>query len=275
TLTSLLTGSPFAYNVGVAPSYFSNGAHIGPAAINRNAGAMYVQDTWKISERLVLDYGLRYELYSPISERAKRTSSFRFAQGSSGLKQEFVVNPQPGYEFRWTGFGPRVQLAWHATDSLQLHAGGAVTTIPPNIWQDNFLTGSTPFVVYPRLIAAPGAPIRYGFQITPAELPRVFTPDGKDIFASGDTKLVPANTVMDVNRYEQDVAALSPSHRITPLDLFGISQNFGNGYLETWTAGLGHQFGNITASANYIGTAGVKLPRITYPNGFQGASPAF
>jgi hypothetical protein len=275
TLTSLLTGSPFAYNVGVAPSYFSNGAHIGPAAINRNAGAMYVQDTWKISERLVLDYGLRYELYSPISERAKRTSSFRFTQTASGLSQEFVVNPQPGYEFRWTGFGPRVQVDWRASDTLHFHAGGAVTTIPPNIWQDNFLTGSTPFVVYPRLIAAPGAPIRYGFQITPAELPRVFTPSGQDIFASGSTKSVPANTVMDVNRYEQDVAALSPSHRVTPLDLFGISQHFGNGYLDTWTFGLERRFGNVTADANYIGTAGVKLPRISFPNGYQGASPQF
>src|SRR5581483_6006770 len=151
---------------------------------------------------------------------------FRFIPSSSGTQEEFVVNPQPGYSGNLNGFGPRVQLAWRATENLQMHIGGGITSIPPNIWQDNFLTGSTPYVVYPRLIAAPGAPIRYGFQISPAELPRVFTPDGKDIFASGNTKLVPANTVMDVNRYEQDMAALSPSHRITPLDLFGILQNF-------------------------------------------------
>ncbi|MBV9072203.1 MAG: TonB-dependent receptor [Acidobacteria bacterium] len=275
TLSSFLTGSPFAYSIGVAPSYFSNGEHIGPAAINRNSAGLYVQDTWKISDRLVLDYGLRYEIYTPISERAKRTSTVHFVPGPTGTQQEFVVNPQPGYSGNLNGLGPRVQLDWRATENLHAHAGGAITTIPPNIWQDNFLTGSTPFVVYPRLIAAPGAPIRYGFQITPAELPHVFTPDGKDIFAGGSTKLVPANTVMDVNRYEQDVAALAPSHRVTPLDLFGISQNFGNGYLETWTAGLERHFGNITADASYIGTAGVKLPRISFPNGFQGASPGF
>jgi len=275
TLSSLLAGSPFAYNVGVAPPYFSNGEHIGPAAINRNAFAMYFQDTWKISDRFVLDYGLRYELYSPISERAKRTSSFKISQLGAGTKQAFAVNPQPGYEFRLNGFGPRVQLDWRMTENLHAHAGAAVTTIPPNIWQDNFLTGSTPFVVYPRLIAAPGAPIPYGFQITPAELPRAYSTSGEDIFASGNTKRVPANTIMDVNRYQQDLAALSPSHRITPLDLFAISERFGNGYLETWTAGLERRFGNITADANYIGTAGVKLPRITFPNGYQGASPAF
>ena len=46
TLTGLLSGSPFIYTVAVAPSYFSNGEHIGPAAINRNAGAIYAQDSW-------------------------------------------------------------------------------------------------------------------------------------------------------------------------------------------------------------------------------------
>ncbi|HVH89572.1 MAG TPA: hypothetical protein VM912_22840, partial [Terriglobales bacterium] len=65
TLSSLLTGSPFAYNIGVAPSYFSNGEHIGPAAINRNAGALYFQDTWKISDRLVLDYGCAMSCIRP------------------------------------------------------------------------------------------------------------------------------------------------------------------------------------------------------------------
>src|SRR5581483_6872004 len=89
------------------------------------------------------------------------------------------------------------------------------------------------------------------------------------------TNNLPANIIMDVNRYEQDLAALSPDHRITPLDLSSISQHFGNGYLETWTAGFERRFGNITADVGYIGTAGVKLPRVTFPNGYQGASPAF
>ncbi|HVH89573.1 MAG TPA: hypothetical protein VM912_22845 [Terriglobales bacterium] len=191
------------------------------------------------------------------------------------MKQEFVVNPQPGYKFNLNGFGPRVQLDWRATQNLHAHIGGTITTIPPNIWQDNFLTGSTPFVVYPRLIAAPGAPIRYGFQITPAELPRALSTSGQDLFASGNTNLVPANTPMDVNRYEQDLAALSPSHRITPLDLFAIAQTFGNAYLGTWTAGIERHFGNIAVDVSYIGTAGVKLPRIVFPNGFQGAAPSF
>src|ERR1700734_2357153 len=97
TLTGLLRGSPFFYTVAVAPPYFSGGQHIGAAAINRNAFAFYAQDTWKISPRLVLDYGLRYELYTPVTERAKRTSGLAFSTTPTGVEQQFVINPQPGY----------------------------------------------------------------------------------------------------------------------------------------------------------------------------------
>jgi hypothetical protein len=186
-----------------------------------------------------------------------------------------VINPQPGYQTNWHAFEPRVQAAWQVTSKLQAHAGGSVMVIPPNIWQDNFLTGSTPFAVYPRLVAAQGAPIRYGFQLTSAQLPRAYTPSGTDILASGKTKDVAPNTVMDVDRYEKDVAALTPSHVVSPLNLSGIDRSFDNATLFTWTAGLERKVGNLTADANYVGTAGEKLPRYSFPNAYPGASPGF
>jgi hypothetical protein len=272
TLSAFLSGSPFVYTAAVAPPYFSNGQHIGPAAINRNNFSIWAQDTWKITPRFILDYGLRWEIYTPITERARRTSGFiNYPDGS----QDFVVNPQPGYRTNWNGFGPRVQAAWQLRNNLQAHAGGAITVIPPNIWQDNFLTGSTPFVVYPRTVAAPGAPVQYGFQITPSQLPLTYTPEGQNIFASGNTKDVAPNTVMDVDRYEKDIAALTPSHVVSALNLSGINRNFGNATLYTWTAGLEQKIGNLTADASYVGTAAEKLPRYSFPNAYPGASPGF
>jgi hypothetical protein len=274
TLSGLLSGSPFVYTVAVAPPYFSGGEHIGAAAINRNAFAFFAQDTWKISPRLVLDYGLRYELYTPVTERAKRTSGIAFSSTPSGVAQQFVVNPQPGYRFNLNGLGPRVQLDWLAGHEIHVRAGGGITTIPPNLYQDNSLTGSTPFAVYPRLTSAPTGPIPYGFQITPDELPLVYTPDGQNVFANG-TRAVHANTVVDLNRYQQDLAALSPSHRITPLTITSVYPAFGNAYLQTWTLGLERHFGALVANATYIGTAAVKLARESYFNGYPGAGPRF
>src|ERR1039458_7192522 len=74
-LTGLLTASAFTYTTAVAPLLFAQGDRIGDAAIHRDAYNAYFQDSWKVSDRLLLNYGLRYEIDSPIREPAKRTSA--------------------------------------------------------------------------------------------------------------------------------------------------------------------------------------------------------
>ncbi len=275
TMSSLLLGYPYAYTVAVAPPYASDGEHIGPAAVNRNNVNAYLEDSWKINPQWTLDYGLRYEVYTPISERANRTSSFLNSFPPVGVGQEYLINPQPDYRTNWNGWGPRVQVEWNAPHAVHGRMGGAITVIPPNIWQDNLLTGSTPYVVYPRVNAAQDGEIAYGFQITPEELPPVYNGAGVNVLASGDPKRVPANTVMDVNRYQQDLAALAPSHQLSLLSLAGIDRRFGNGYLQTWTLGLERAFGGLTADVAYVGTSAARLPRMSYPNAYPGAGPEF
>jgi hypothetical protein len=271
TLSGFLSGSPFAYTVAIAPPYFSNGEHIGPAAINRNNVSFFAQDTFKVDSRLTLDYGIRWDLFTPIGERANRTSTVVSADGA----QQYVINPQPGYKTNWNAWQPRVQITWQATPKFLARAGASIMTIPPNIWQDNFLTGSTPFAVYPRLLSAPGAPIHYGFQITPAEVPHVYSTSGANIFPADSPKQVAPNTVMDVNRYEQELSALTPGGPVSDLSLSGIDPSFGNATLYTWTAGLERKLGGLTADATYVGTAAEELPAVSFPNAYSGASPAF
>lgn len=271
TFSAFLSGSVFDYWTVLAPWPFSGGQHIGPAAISRNNFNAYAQDTWKVTPRFTLAYGLRWEFYTPITERAHRTGGLMMANGV----QEYVINPQPGYRTQWNGWEPRVEASWQLAPRLVAHAGGAITVIPPNIWQDNMLTGATPITIYPRVLSASSAPTRYGFQITSAELPPIYTPGGAVIFASGDPKRVAPNTVMDLDRYEKGIAALTPGGVGTTLNLNVMDRGFGNATLYTWTAGLEMKLGNLTGDANYVGTAAEKLPRESFPNGYPGASPAF
>jgi len=225
--------------------------------------------------RLTLNYGLRYEITSPIREQEKRTSAPVLAGGTGAPGSELIVNPQPGYKLDKNGWGPRVGADWRAAANTTVHVGGGITTLLVNLWQDNSLTGSTPFVVYPRLTAAPGQSIRYGMTITPQQLPPVYTPDGKLVFPTGDSKQVAPNTPMDVLRFEQDLAALSPDRQITPLAVSGIAPNFSGGYVGTWTAGVEQKVRGVTLNGAYVGTAGIKLPSMDFPNGFTGAGAAF
>jgi hypothetical protein len=173
------------------------------------------------------------------------------------------------------GWGPRLSVEWRASEKTLVRVGAEITTLLVNLYQDNLLTGGTPFVFYPHVTAAPGEVIPFGQPITSAELPPIYATNGSLIFASGNSRLVPANTLMDVLRFERDLAALSPDHRIVPLAVVGIGSNFRNGYIGSWTAGVEQKLGGATLNAAYVGTAGVKLPVTDSPNGFAGASPEF
>jgi hypothetical protein len=275
TLSAFLLGSAFSYSLAVAPPQFPQGSNIGPAAVSRYATNVYAEDTWKVSDRFVFDYGLRYEIYSPISERARRTAGLFFQTGPEGPEQLYLVNTEPVYPWRGHNWGPRVRLNWQPASGFWVRAGGALTTIPPNIWQDNLLTGAAPYVDYPRITAAPGAPLPISTRITPADLPPAYTPGGINFLASGNSKLVPVNTVWDVNRFDQELAAITPSHLISPLNANAISRDFRNAYLGTWSLSLEKSISGISLNASYIGTAGIDLPAASFPNAFPGATAGF
>jgi hypothetical protein len=230
-----------------------------------------------------VNYGVRYELGTPLHEPNHLTSAPRIVgtdgkparYWDSGAYQIYVFNPQPPYDTDWRGWGPRVSVAWQATSRTNLHGGGSIVTLLPNIWQDNFLTGGLPMAFTPFISALPGTSVPFENAVAPFPAPPVYTPAGHLIFTTGDSKDVPANTPIDLQRFEQDLAAVSPGHQLHPLSLFGFETGFRNGYVATYSAGFEHDFGDIKVSSDYVATMGVHLPGVAYPNSYGGADPAF
>lgn len=283
SLTGLLTATPFSYTSWVASPGFPQGDHIDEAGDRRDAFNFYFQDTWKAASRLTLTYGLRYELNSVIRERNHLSSTVRIVgpDGQSarywdpGAHNIFLFYPQPPYDTDYRGWGPRLALNWEVTDHTSLHAGGSIVTLLPNLWQDNTLTGGIPMAFFPYITAVPGAPVPFQDSVTSFNAPPFYTPQGYRIFPSADTKAVPQNTQIDVQRFENELAALSPGHQFHPLGIFGFEPNFRNGYIGTYSAGIEHAFGDLKVTADYVATVGVHLPSVIYPNGYAGASPGF
>jgi hypothetical protein len=283
TLTALLTATPFLYSISAISDITPGGNRFDEAAVRRQAYNFYFQDSWKATRRLGVNYGLRYEVNSRIGEANKRTSGPRFVgpNGKSvpfwtqGAREIFLENPQPPYNMDWGGWAPRVSIDFQLTDHTVLHAGGAITTLLTNLWQDNFLTGNIPFLFTPYVFAQPGAPVPFSNTVMQMQLPPVYTPDGQLVFANGNTKDVPPNTLIDIQRFQNDLAAMTPGNQIQLLSTFGIARDFRNGYIETYTAGFDHDFGDFKLSVNYVGTAGVNLAGVFSPNSYSGAEAPF
>jgi hypothetical protein len=283
SLTGLLTATPFSYTSWVPSPGFPQGDHIDEEQTRREAYNFYFQDTWKATPRLTLTYGLRYELGTPIHEPNHLTSAPRLLGPDGkparywdpGAYQIFLFDPQPPYDTDRRGWGPRLSIAWQATDRTNVHGGGSIVTLLPNLWQDNFLTGSIPMAFSPYISALPGAPVPFENAVMPFNAPPVYTPQGALIFTTGNSKDVPANTEIDLQRFEEDLAAGSPGHQLHPLALFGIATNFRNGYVATYSAGFEHSFGDVKVSSDYVATMGVHLPAAILPNSYGGADPAF
>jgi hypothetical protein len=155
-----------------------------------------------------------------------------------------------------------------------LHAGGAIVTSIPNLWQDNFLTAAIPFVFAPSIYAQPNEPIRFQSTVVPLNLPTAYNIQGQPIFATGRSQDVPANTVFDYARFQTDLNALAPGN-VQLLNISGIAKNFGNGDIGSWSAGVDHDFGDFKFNASYVATTGIHLARVYNPNGYGAACQGF
>lgn len=98
----------------------------GETAVARN-WAGFLQDDWRITNRLTLNLGVRWDMFGPPSFRNFKdtpVSIYRFAYGS---QQYTIDRPKDegdcGCEHDWNNFAPRVGLAYQATQKTVLRTG--------------------------------------------------------------------------------------------------------------------------------------------------------
>ena len=83
---------------------------------------VYAQDDWKVARNLTLNFGLRYEYNTPVTDPADRMSAFDLSSftltqvGRNGVSRS-------GYRPDRTDFGPRIGLAWAPAPKMVFRAG--------------------------------------------------------------------------------------------------------------------------------------------------------
>ena len=105
-----------------APSPFNGGA-TGERLAKQTYYVGYAQDEWRLRPDLTLNYGLRYEYYSPLHEDRNLDVLFNIDTGT--------LRPPDAafYHSVKTNFGPRVGLAWSPNQNGDGFFGGGRTVL--------------------------------------------------------------------------------------------------------------------------------------------------
>ncbi len=105
------------------PSPFNDGAS-GMKHTVQNYFVAFAQDEWRLSPSFTLNYGLRYDYYTPLRERDNRIVKFNIDTGT------IDPNTTPFLTMKKTNIQPRVSATWMPSSKTVLKAGGGIFVGP-------------------------------------------------------------------------------------------------------------------------------------------------
>jgi hypothetical protein len=145
-----LAGYPWSEDVGFGFASFLLGGIAGgvknvPLNLygRRDYVSLYVTDDFKVTPRLTLNLGLRWEQPQPLREKHGHWSNFNLniMNTDLGVMGALEFAPGPDYSFegdaKWTQFSPRLGFAYRLTEDAVVRAGYGISRISPVIQYRN------------------------------------------------------------------------------------------------------------------------------------------
>jgi hypothetical protein len=219
------------------PVFFLQGGGDFSRGLRGHAFNLYAQDTWKVTTRVTVNLGLRYEVPSPYTEIHNRQNlwipgrqSTVFPTAPAGLLYPGDKGIPGGLiPTQRDAFAPRVGIAWDVTGT-----GRWLVTSAYGIFYDPYYTGE-------------GGPLQTPISAPPyLQTPQISLPNFADPY-NGQ------------NPFNGGFAQ--------PMTLLTLDPKLRLPYAQDWNLNVEHSFGNDwLLQIGYIGTKGTKLPRFIEAN---------
>jgi Carboxypeptidase regulatory-like domain len=218
-LASFLLGQVQQFSIDLQQDAIRNRAHI---------QEYFVQDDWRVTDRITLNAGLRYTLNFPSTEKNNQGAVFDLdAQQLEYLGQN--GNPRAARELHTLNFGPRLGVVARVTN---------------------------------RTVA------RVGYGLIWIEMAGITTPFTTPVFPFLQTvsqrtldNIVPAFTLATGPRV--DPIPLTPQAGLGQ-GVFAVDRDLGSGYVQQWNASVQREIAsNIAVEVAYVGS---KITRVGLPD---------
>ena len=226
-LASFLLDVPSFAGRDLAAGYFP--------ALRGNELFLFAQDKWQATQKLTVDLGLRWELYSPFTPHFP--GGFSNYNPNDNTLQIAGIGGVPsdlGVQTRYKNFAPRVGLAYRLTDKTVVRAGFGVsyTPFPDNSYAFNYPVKQNKQYNAPNSFAA--AVLDNG--VSPAVFQNGFP---APVFAAIPSTGIITNP--DPNQAD-----------------FVVPQNFKNPSVQSWNIAVQRALpGHFTLDVAYVGNHGV------------------
>ncbi len=223
TFTSLFTDRPGTANTGTPLASFLLGQvqsfsidlQRDPIQERAHIQEYFVQDDWKVTDRLTINPGLRYTLNFPSTEINGQTAVFNLTSA-----QLEYPGTKPVRQLHYDNLGPRFGVVYRASDRTVVSTGYGLVWIEMTGITTPFTTPTFPFLqtVSQRTLdnLIPAFVLREGPSVAPIE-PTPLAGLGQGVFA--------------------------------------VDRNLGSGYVQQWNASLQRSLtGDTTIEAAYVGS---------------------
>jgi hypothetical protein len=225
--------------------------------------SFFAQDNWKISPKLTVTYGVRYDVYTPFTEAHNKISNFDFNSAVKATTTEAAgnalqvagvngVSSTAGLKTDYSGLGPRVGFSYSLRPTTVLRGGYGISYFPGNYTANADLKNAPFTTTYgPSCVSDLAAAFYANAKSTAAQNPACSTLSGYTASAY--------QTVFDAGL---PTPAGQNIHSAALGAMFAEDPKLKSSMIQQFNLQVEQQFGPNVFTIGYVGNAGQHLPEL-------------
>ena len=229
----------------------SRGFLIEPYYMTNTEHSAFFQDDWRVSARLTLNLGLRYDVFTPDVEIRNRLTNFDVANLRLVYAGEGGTSPTANKSTQYGNLGPRLGFAWDVLGDHKtiLRGGYGISYFNEQASASNLIGQQVPFTISQNISPDPNS---LGTDFTSGKVPSINNP------------FPPISPVKPITT--ADLNAVNPR-------VLGHAFNNLTPYFESWNVDIERQLsGSMLFELGYVGSRSIHLPFCYNPNEVQPGS---